>query len=145
MPQDGPLIHKSWHNPTWPPNVLNPDNIIIYFCDQSNPFYDSQSDNQQLIMQGLPMDRLSKMTGYQFSLVHTCGPLFVIGKYKRTNEFSVQPLCYYYVMDGTVYQCPDMYTFIQSRLAQTVNPLREALIQASKYSKLEYIFKITIF
>jgi hypothetical protein len=134
---DSPLLHKSWHNPGWPSNLLNVENIIHYFCDESNPFYDRQSDNQTLIMQGIPMDRLSKMNGIQFSLVHVCGPLFVIGKLKRASETNFTPICYYYCMDGTVYQCPDLYTFIQSRLAQTTNPLREALTQASKYSRFD--------
>lgn len=87
------------------------------------------------------MDRLSKMNGIQFSLVHVCGPLFVIGKLKRASETNFTPICYYYCMDGTVYQCPDLYTFIQSRLAQTTNPLREALTQASKYSRYLFCFK----
>lgn len=30
-------------------------------------------------------------------------------------------------MDGTVYQCPDVYTFIQSRLTSSIDPLMKSL------------------
>lgn len=47
--------------------------------------------------------------------------------------FSVQPLCYYYVLNGVVYQCPDMYTLVQNRLASAVDPLKNALNQSLEY------------
>uniref|UniRef100_A0A7E4VLU2 Mediator of RNA polymerase II transcription subunit 6 n=1 Tax=Panagrellus redivivus TaxID=6233 RepID=A0A7E4VLU2_PANRE len=134
---DQPLLQRSWHNPEFPANLINPDNAVMYFCHTANPFYDPTSDNQQLIMTGMPMDNLVQMIGIQFSLVHCCGPLYVIGKHKRISDSNVQPLCYYYIMEGIVYQCPDFFTLIESRLTQTANPLREALLQAGKYAKFD--------
>lgn len=43
------------------------------------------------------------------------------------SHLLVQPLCYYYVLNGVVYQAPDVYTLMQSRLVGVVDPLREAL------------------
>lgn len=47
----------------------------------------------------------------------------------------VTPLCYYYIVNGTVYQCPDLYTFIQSKLIGIVHPLRQALETARQFSR----------
>lgn len=37
------------------------------------------------------------------------------------------PLCYYYILDGNIYQAPDIYSVIQSRLASALKPLQNAL------------------
>lgn len=47
------LLHQSFKNPNWPPNFLNADNVLDYFCDPSNVFYDVSSCNQHLRMQNL--------------------------------------------------------------------------------------------
>lgn len=139
-PNDEPPLHKNWSNcADRPPNTLTPENILSYFCHPSNPFYDKISNNQELIMQGAPMGNLPLMVGIQYNLVHHCGPLYVISKVKRSSDSSISPLCYYYIMDGIVYQCPDIYTLFQSRLTQAVNPLREALLQASKFNQYVHL------
>ena len=130
-----PLLHRSWSNPAErPPNGFTPENILIYFCHPSNPFYDMNSNNQQLIMQNHPLSELHLLNGVQYNFVHNCGPLYIICKYKRQAS-QISPLCYYYIMDGVVYQCPDVYTLMQSRLTQAVNPLKDALLQAAKFSR----------
>lgn len=47
----------------------------------------------------------------------------------------VTPLAYYYIVNGTVYQCPDIYTYIQSKLISIVDPLRQALEQARNFNR----------
>ncbi|VDN27780.1 unnamed protein product [Gongylonema pulchrum] len=56
--QSGPtapvsLLHQSFRNPNWPPNFITPDNVLDYFCDPGNVFYDVSSCNQHIKMQNL--------------------------------------------------------------------------------------------
>ncbi|VDD90733.1 unnamed protein product [Enterobius vermicularis] len=128
--QTVPLLHQSYKNPNFAGNLLNSDNILDYFCDPANIFYDQSSCNQQVKMQNLnrPLNEcLQSMNGIQYTLVGSNPPLFVIMKQRRNSPTNVTPLCYYYIVNGTVYQCPDLYTFIQSKLIGIVHPLRQAL------------------
>lgn len=47
----------SWHNSAWIP-VLNPTNVLEYFSDKSNPFYDRQCNNEIIKMQRLSPEQL---------------------------------------------------------------------------------------
>lgn len=40
-----------FRNPTVPSNAITAENILAYFCDTSNPFYDRQCDNETVRMQ----------------------------------------------------------------------------------------------
>lgn len=44
------LLHISWHDSNWIP-ILNPQNVMDYFADKSNPFYDRSCNNEILRMQ----------------------------------------------------------------------------------------------
>lgn len=48
---------------------------------------------------------------------------------------NVTPLAYYYVINGTVYQAPDVYTFVQSRLLGAIEPLKNAFDQVVQFSR----------
>lgn len=53
QPPPAPLLEQSFKNPSWPPNHINAENVLEYFCDPGNIFYDRQSDNEQIRMQNL--------------------------------------------------------------------------------------------
>ncbi|MFH4975724.1 hypothetical protein AB6A40_002433 [Gnathostoma spinigerum] len=132
------LLHQSFKNPNWPPNFINADNVLDYFCDPGNAFYDPSSCNQHVKMQNLnrPLHEcLQSMQGIQFTVVGANHPLYLIMKQRRNSPNNVTPLCYYYVVNGTVYQCPDIYTFVQSKLIGAVEPLRHALEQARQFCR----------
>jgi hypothetical protein len=48
-----PDLHASFKNPNWPPNAINADTVLDYFCDPGNTFYDMSSCNQQIRMQNI--------------------------------------------------------------------------------------------
>ncbi|VIO98270.1 Uncharacterized protein BM_BM6898 [Brugia malayi] len=132
------LLHQSFKNPNWPPNFITPDNVLDYFCDPGNVFYDVSSCNQHIRMQNLnrPLHEcLQSMQGIQYTVVGTFPPLYVIMKQRRNSPTNVTPLAYYYIVNGTVYQCPDIYTYIQSKLISIVDPLRQALEQARNFNR----------
>ena len=53
---DSPL-GISWHDTAWIP-LLNPTNILDYFSERSNPFYDRTCNNEIIKMQRLSQDQL---------------------------------------------------------------------------------------
>ncbi|KAA0184046.1 Mediator of RNA polymerase II transcription subunit 6, partial [Fasciolopsis buskii] len=53
--------------------------------------------------------------------------LFVIRKQRRLSSTEVTPLAYYYIINGTVLQAPDLSTLLNSRLLTTVNNLTKTL------------------
>ncbi|VDK70147.1 unnamed protein product [Litomosoides sigmodontis] len=132
------MLHQSFKNPNWPPNFITPDNVLDYFCDPGNVFYDVSSCNQHIRMQNLnrPVHEcLQSMQGIQYTVVGTFSPLYVIMKQRRNSPTNVTPLAYYYIVNGTVYQCPDIYTYVQSKLISIVDPLRQALEQARNFNR----------
>ena len=91
------------------------------------------------------------MKGIQYVLWSAQPPLFVICKQSRISEKtglfsgisiylfncigSVTPLAYYYIINGTVYQCPDILTYVQSRLVGAIEPLKKAFDQSLSFSR----------
>lgn len=47
----------SWHDSTWIP-ILNPTNVMDYFSQRSNPFFDEDCNNEKIKMQRLNPDLL---------------------------------------------------------------------------------------
>ncbi|WAR19012.1 MED6-like protein, partial [Mya arenaria] len=94
-------LNLTWHDTAWIP-VLNPGNILDYFSERSNPFYDRQCE---------------QMTGVEYVVVHVQEPiLYIIRKQFRHSPTQVIPQTDYYIIGGVVYQAPDLHTFINSRL-----------------------------
>jgi mediator of RNA polymerase II transcription subunit 6 len=51
------MLHLSWHDSAWIP-LLNPGNVLDYFSDRTNPFYDRQCNNELIKMQRLGYEQL---------------------------------------------------------------------------------------
>ncbi|VDO07812.1 unnamed protein product [Rodentolepis nana] len=106
-----------WQDPVFPAHQLNASNVLQYFSNLSNPFYDRESNNEVVRMQGLGLDRLASLFGIEYCLCYYQEPsLFVIRKQDRISPSEVMPLAYYYVINGVVRQCPDLGTLINSRI-----------------------------
>jgi mediator of RNA polymerase II transcription subunit 6 len=59
------LLSISWHDSAWIP-LLGPHNIMDYFSERSNPFYDRTCNNEVLKMQRANPDQLVNMQGIHF-------------------------------------------------------------------------------
>lgn len=117
----------SWHDSTWIPH-LNPTNILDYFCQKSNPFYDSNCNNEEAKMQRLPPEQMTIMQGVQYTLLHVQEPiLYVIRKQHRISPEIATPLVDFYILAGIVYQAPDLNSIIQSRVLNSALNLKTAL------------------
>lgn len=132
--QENPL-GLSWHDSAWIP-VLNPSNIMDYFSERSNPFYDRTCNNEIVKMQRLNPDQLTNMTGLEYILLHVQEPiLYVIRKQHRYSPTSATPVADYYIIAGVVYQAPDLGSIVSSRLLSTVHHLQSAFDEASGCSR----------
>uniref|UniRef100_A0A2M4ATS0 Mediator of RNA polymerase II transcription subunit 6 n=1 Tax=Anopheles triannulatus TaxID=58253 RepID=A0A2M4ATS0_9DIPT len=132
--QENPLW-ISWHDSNWIP-VLNPGNVMDYFSEKSNPFYDRTCNNEIVRMQRQSLEMLNNMTGMEYILLHVQDPiLYVIRKQHRYSPTEATPLADYYIIAGTVYQAPDLASVFNSRILSTVHHLQTAFDEASSYSR----------
>ncbi|XP_047096904.1 mediator of RNA polymerase II transcription subunit 6 isoform X2 [Schistocerca piceifrons] len=129
------LLGLSWHDSAWIP-ILNPSNIMDYFSERSNPFFDRTCNNEIVKMQRLNPDQLQNMTGLEYILLHVQEPiLYVIRKQHRHTPTQATPLADYYIIAGTVYQAPDLMSVINSRLMSTIHHLQSAFEESNSYSR----------
>uniref|UniRef100_A0A8R1I7M5 Mediator of RNA polymerase II transcription subunit 6 n=1 Tax=Caenorhabditis japonica TaxID=281687 RepID=A0A8R1I7M5_CAEJA len=132
-------LHVSFRNPQWPPNFINKENVLDYFCNQANAFYEMNSCNQQIRMQNITNrsveDCLRTMQGIQYVVWYAQPPLFIICKQRRNSVQNVSPISYYYVINGSVHQAPDTFSLIQSRLLGALEPMRNAFQEVTNYAR----------
>ncbi len=135
----------SWSDPAWLRAYgLRAEFALDYFANSA--FYDKTCLNEQIKMQNVtPQDApamLQRMTGTEYRLFHAheqpatehAPPrsLYVIEKVRRTSEAgasTAQPLRYYYVLDGVVYEVPTLQAVVKARLLQLCWLLSEAYAQ----------------
>lgn len=120
------LLGLSWQDHIMA-HSINKENVLDYFSQRSNRFYDFTCNNETIKMQNRSLQHLQEMRGVEYVLVHHQEPiLFVIRKQKRLNPRQVQTIADYYVIAGTVYQAPDLGSIINSRLMTTLHHLDSA-------------------
>lgn len=106
----------SWSDSQFIP-MLNPTNVMDYFSQKSNPFFDRNCNNAQLRMQRVGLEQLQHMVGMEYILLHVCDPiLYVIRKQHRVDPNNAIPLTDYYIIAGTIYQAPDLGNVFSSRI-----------------------------
>ena len=134
------LLAQQWRDST-KLNLLTQQNILDYFCQKSNPFYDSTCNNEMCKMRRQDLSHLRNMTGVEYDICHLQEPyLFIIRKIYRESPTKIVPIAYYSVINGNIYQCPDLLSIINSRLTQCINELEQAYTAFSKqtvYQPLE--------
>ncbi|XP_028396355.1 mediator of RNA polymerase II transcription subunit 6-like isoform X2 [Dendronephthya gigantea] len=104
----------SWHDSAWIP-ILNPENVLEYFSQRTNPFYDRTCNNEMIKMQRLDLSQLEKQ--------------------HRHSPNQVTPLADYYILAGVVYQCPDLGSLINSRMLSALHNLTSAFDEAFSYAR----------
>ncbi|KAL1232209.1 Mediator of RNA polymerase II transcription subunit [Trichinella spiralis] len=125
-------LHIQW-NPPWNPNWLSASNVLDCFTNTLNPFYDPNCLNEQVRIQRLSSEILSRVHGVEYILLHAAEPLFVIRKQYRQPNQNVTPLEDYYIIGGTVYQAPDLSSVFNSRLQSAISNVRSAFEEAKSY------------
>lgn len=119
------LAHLCFRDVSWlQENPLNTSTAMNYFS--LSPFYDNTCNNEQLRMQSRfnlekkPENLLLKMVGEEYCLWDECcsadGRLFVIRKQRRSSPTSVKLLGAFYILDGSIYESPNLYTILGNRM-----------------------------
>ena len=133
---DNPL-YVSWCDSAWIP-VLNQSNVMDYFTERTNPFYDRTCNNEVLKMQKLGVldAQLTSMQGTEYCLLHVQEPiLYVIRKQLRHSPTQVTPVSDYYIIAGVIYQAPDLGSVLNSRILTGVSHLQKAFEEAREYAR----------
>ncbi|KAL0969438.1 hypothetical protein UPYG_G00227380 [Umbra pygmaea] len=133
--RDNNLLGISWVDSGWVP-ILNPGNVLDYFSERSNPFYDRSCNNEVVKMQRLNMEHLNQIVGVEYILLHAQEPiLYIIRKQQRQSPTQVIPLSDYYIIAGVVYQAPDLGSVIGSRVLSAVHGVQSAFDEAMSYCR----------
>ncbi|XP_052007103.1 mediator of RNA polymerase II transcription subunit 6-like [Xyrauchen texanus] len=129
------LLGISWVDSGWVP-ILNPSNVLEYFSERSNPFYDRTCNNEVVKMQRLTLDHLNQMVGVEYILLHAQEPiLYIIRKQQRQSPTQVIPLADFYIIAGVVYQAPDLGSVINSRVLSAVHGIQSAFDEAMSFCR----------
>ncbi|ESO01526.1 hypothetical protein HELRODRAFT_100409 [Helobdella robusta] len=128
-------LQKTWHDANWIPH-LNHTNVLAYFSERTNPFYDKQCNNEIIKMQRLSPDKLQEMTGTEYILLHHQEPiLYIIRQQNRQSPTISIPVADFYIIAGIVYQAPDLSTVINARILNAVHSLGSAFEETQNFSK----------
>jgi hypothetical protein len=72
---------------------------------------------------------LIKMKGIEYDVIHANAEprlCFVIRKQKRMSTTDIVPMAVYYIVEGTIYQAPDFYSVLGSRMMTSLFHLDQA-------------------
>jgi mediator of RNA polymerase II transcription subunit 6 len=100
---------------------LNAQTVLHYFA--LSPFYDRSCNNERLKMQRLGLEQLKNMQGIEYEVLPNAAwqmpqQLFLVQKQRRSGRNQLKALALYYVLDGTVYQSPNLHAMLTSRLVR---------------------------
>ncbi|XP_065183550.1 mediator of RNA polymerase II transcription subunit 6-like [Sycon ciliatum] len=124
-------LHLSWHDSAWIP-ILQPSNVLEYFSQRSNPFYDRTCNNEVVRMQRRELSTIKSMTGLEYELLHVQGNfLYIIRKQFRHSPTEVTPQANYYILNGVVYQAPDLHAVVNSRVFSALYHITKAFDEVS--------------
>jgi len=115
---------------------LNKDTVLTYFAISG--FYDKTCNNEQIRMQRLTMDKMLLMKGLEYKLEHTQEPfLYVIKKQKRESPNVAVPIAIYYIINGTIFQAPHIYSVLAARASVSLLYLQQSFSEVSKFQSFD--------
>ncbi|KAK3131951.1 hypothetical protein QOZ80_6AG0513800 [Eleusine coracana subsp. coracana] len=122
-------------------NTYPLDRNLVFDYFALSPFYDITCNNESLRsrqIHPLDMSQLTKMTGTEYLLTDVMEPhLYVIRKQRRENPEKSTAMLAYYILDGSIYQAPQLCNVFASRISRAMHHISKAFTAAS--SKLEKI------
>uniref|UniRef100_A0A2P2NYA0 Mediator of RNA polymerase II transcription subunit 6 n=1 Tax=Rhizophora mucronata TaxID=61149 RepID=A0A2P2NYA0_RHIMU len=125
-------------------NTYPLDRSLVFDYFALSPFYDWTCNNEQLRLNSIhPLDlsHLSKMTGTEYMLSEVMEPhLFVMRKQRRDGPEKVTPMLSYYILDGSIYQAPQLCNVFAARIGRALHYISKTFTAAaSKLEKIGYV------
>ncbi|KEH16048.1 mediator of RNA polymerase II transcription subunit 6, partial [Medicago truncatula] len=82
-----------------------------------------------------------KMIGIEYVLSEVMEPhLFIMKKQKRDSPDKVTPMLAYYILDGSIYQAPQLSNVFAARIGRALYYIEKAFTTAaSKLEKIGYV------
>ncbi|GAU42237.1 hypothetical protein TSUD_351470 [Trifolium subterraneum] len=125
-------------------NTYPLDRNLVFDYFALSPFYDWTSNNEQLRMRSqhpLDLSQLSKMTGIEYVLSEVMEPhLFIMRKQKRDGPDKITAMLAYYILDGSIYQAPQLSNVFAARIGRALYYIEKAFTTAaSKLEKIGYV------
>eukprot|EP00899_Mesostigma_viride_P013295 jgi/Mesvir1/21967/Mv08206-RA.1 len=121
------LTSLCFSDPIWLQTFpLNSGTVLDYFA--LSPFYDATCNNEKLRSQMLDISHLPKMgVGVEYIVHHAIEPhMYILHKLSRQTESKVSLIGAYYVLDGTIYQSPHLYSVLGGRVTRCAHQLLAA-------------------
>ncbi|KAJ7963114.1 Mediator of RNA polymerase II transcription subunit 6 [Quillaja saponaria] len=120
------------------------DRNLVFDYFALSPFYEWTCNNEQLRLRSVhPLDvsQLSKMTGIEYMLSEVMEPhLFIMRKQRRDGPEKVTPMLAYYILDGSIYQAPQLGNVFAARIGRALFYISKAFTSAaSKLEKIGYV------
>lgn len=113
-------------------NKLDNSSVLDYFS--LSQFYDKTCNNEVVKMQTERklsykeiQEKLTHLIGIEYFLFSSTEDCFIIGKQERKRE-NLELLCFYYVLNGVIYQAPTIKEILLSRLEAAMWFLNQATI-----------------
>ncbi|KAI9201892.1 MED6 mediator sub complex component-domain-containing protein [Polychytrium aggregatum] len=131
------LTHVSFKDPAFLGTLgLHEHNALDYFA--LSQFYDKKSINEEIIMQSrfnqLQANQLNRkaMKGIEYELGYFSyqPSLFIIRKLYRTDERNAALIGLYYIIEGTIYQAPDLATLLSNHMITSLHHVQKAFDEA---------------
>lgn len=114
---------------------LTDHSVLDYFS--LSQFYDRTCINEQFRMQtrftesgAISSGGLENMVGIEYAVRReACSPprLFIVHKLYRHGPADTETLASYYVLDGTIYQAPNLLSLLRCRLSTSLKYLNDAV------------------
>ena len=98
------------------PPLLSHNTVLQYFAESC--FYDLRCNNERV---GGRVSELPRLTGVEYvevAVAQDTPELMAIERRQRSGPTRTETEAAYYVLSGTVYQCPDLHTLLNSRLVR---------------------------
>ena len=112
-------LHISFRDDTWLERFPLTDQSALDYFSLSG-FYERTCNNEVCKMQQLEPSRMETMQGIEYVLVATENPnpsIFVVREQERFVGKVVKRRLFY-ILNGTIYQCPNLYSSFSSRLVR---------------------------
>lgn len=116
--------------------ALTADNALEYFF--LSPFYQVDCINERVRTGEVSREGAQYLTGIEYVLVPTgAAPrLFVVERRLRRSTTDVAVLSVYYILDGSIFQCPDASTLLSSRVERCAHHVNAAMQHVGTLRKL---------